>query len=164
MNQNRPEHHYDDGARLAQRYNGAGRARRVTFGPFALLVGTCVTHFLIAAGVGLAAIWSSPDAVFIYFLIAALYGIPLTAIAFPLALILGLLLRPVANQVLHIAAFFAVFAILSGAVIHLASGGDPAALALAPMIGTAAAAGRASVWKLVTVHPAVGETEHLQAE
>lgn len=65
MSQDRQKHQYDDGTSLAQRYSASGRRHRVTFGPKALLLGTAVTHFLIAAGV-VAAMWSSADAVFVY--------------------------------------------------------------------------------------------------
>lgn len=53
-------HQHDDGARLAQRYSGAGRAHRVTFGPFALLVGTGVTHLLLAVATGVSFGWATP--------------------------------------------------------------------------------------------------------
>lgn len=164
MTQHQNEHQYDDGARLARRYNGAVRAHKVTFGPFALLVGTGVTHVILAIGVAVSFSWNMPGALFITFILAVLWGIPITLVGCVLALVLGLALRPIESQTLHVLAFFGVFAVLSALITLLASGSGLGALFTGAIVGAAAAIGRASVWKLVTVHPKKPETTEHRAE
>lgn len=144
---------HDDGAQPAPRYTCTDGARRVTFGPLALLTGTGVTHLLLATAVGVSFGWSTPWVTFSFVMLAAIMGIPFSVFGCGVALVLGLALRPVANQALHVAAFFGVFALLSALITLLADGGGLGALAIGAATGAAAASGRASVWKLVTVHP-----------
>lgn len=156
--------HDDDGARPAQRYSGTASAHRVTFGPFPLLAGSGVTHLLLAivfaASSGTGSAWHA----FTLTVITVILGLPLAIVGCVLALILGLLLRPIGNQALHIGAFFGVFALLSILIVFLAGGGGMGTLATGAAIGTAAAVGRASVWRLVTVHPEESTTRrHLAA-
>ncbi|KRF09301.1 hypothetical protein ASH00_06645 [Arthrobacter sp. Soil782] len=109
--QHLPQH--DDGAQPAPLHNGNGRARRVTFGPFALLTGTGATHLLLATVIGLTFNAESAWHAFTVAVMAAIAGIPITVAGCGVALVLGLALRPVANQALHIAAFFGIFAPVS---------------------------------------------------
>ena len=73
-------------------------------------------------------------------------------VGIPVGLVLGLLLRPVGRQWIHVAVFFAVPSVLSWAVF----GFDPFGGALGLCIGTAAAAGRLSVCRDVEVIPSAG--------
>lgn len=151
-------HQHDDGAQPVPLHDGTGGARRVTFGPFALLVGAGVTHLLLATAVGMSFGSSMPWETFSFVALAAILGIPITLVGCGVALVLGLALRPVANQALHVAAFFGVFALLSTLITLMAGGGGLEALVTGAVVGTAAATGRASVWKLVTVYPDKAET------
>ncbi|WP_299169994.1 hypothetical protein [uncultured Arthrobacter sp.] len=151
-------HQHDDGAQPAPRDNGTGGARRVTFGPFALLAGAGITHLLLATAAGVGFGWSMPWETFSFIALAAILGIPITVVGCGVALVLGLALRPVASQALHVAAFFGVFALLSALITLMVGGGGLEALVTGAVVGTAAAIGRASVWKLVTVYPEKAET------
>ena len=65
---------------------------------------------------------------------------------------------------LHVAAFFGVFALLSALITLMAGGGGVGALVMGAVIGSAAAVGRASAWKLVIVHPEKTETSDRPSE
>ncbi|NJC21120.1 hypothetical protein BJ994_000196 [Arthrobacter pigmenti] len=160
---NASQNQYDDDARLAARYSGAGGAHRVTFGPKALIVGTALTHLQLAVLMGALLGDGHPYAAFMMFLLSGLFGLPIAALGCFIALALGLALRPIANQGVHVLAFFAALTLVP-AVILLLAGLGFAAIAAGLIIGTAAAIGRASVWKLVTVHPAKPTTTEHPAE
>lgn len=148
---------HDDGAQPGPHRTRTGGAHRITFGPFALLVGTAVTHVLLAAVVGLTFGAESAWHAFSVAVMAAILGIPISVAGCGVALVLGLALRRIAHQGLHVAAFFGVFALLA-ALITLAGGSGPGALLMGAAVGVAAAAGRASVWKLVTIQHGEAET------
>lgn len=152
------QHQHDDGARPAQRHSGTRGAQRVTFGPFALLVGTGVTHLLLVLVIAVTLHSESAWHTFTMAVMTAIAGIPLAVIGCVLALALGLALRSMGNQILHVTAFFGTFALLSALITLIAGGGGLGALLTGAVIGTAAAVGRASVWKLVTIHPQVAGT------
>ncbi|WP_434995827.1 hypothetical protein [Arthrobacter sp. Ld5] len=123
---------------------------RVTFGVRAVAVGFLVG--LVTLALAFAASWG-PDAPGV-FLLALLYGVGVGVITcLPFGIVLGLLLRPVANQWVHVGVFFAGFTLASFAVIALLSPSRVflESLPIALIIGAAAALARASVWKLVRV-------------
>ncbi|NUT70988.1 hypothetical protein [Pseudarthrobacter sp. C4D7] len=79
------------------------------------------------------------------------YGIAFAA-GVPLAWILGLLLRPVRNQWIHVAAFFIVPTLCFWALgSTLGFGWSIEALGLWSTVGLAAAVGRLAVWRDVAV-------------
>ncbi|WP_043443176.1 hypothetical protein [Arthrobacter sp. L77] len=123
---------------------------RVTFGIGAVAVGFLVGLTTLALAFALS--WG-PDAPGV-FLLALWYGVGVGVITgLPLGVVLGLLLRPVANQWIHVGVFFAVFTLASFAVITLLSPSRVLleSLPIALVIGGAGALARASVWKLVRV-------------
>ncbi len=124
----------------------------VTFGPCAVAVGFLVGLVTLALAVSLAGGFPGAPAIFLFalwygFMIGVLTGLPL-------GVALGILLRRVRNQWIHVGVFFGCFA----AVALLASPrlfpsqsvleNLPAVL----VIGGAGALARASVWTLVRVH------------
>lgn len=145
----------DDDGRLAARYTrpiAYGRKKyAVTFGAKPLLIGTAVTHLQLAALVGALFGEGHPYSVFMMFLLGCLFGLPIAALGCFMALALGLALRTVANQGIHVLVFLAAFTFIPAAVL-LWAGLGIAALTIGLIIGTAAAVGRTSVCSLVTVH------------
>lgn len=132
---------------------------RVTFGPGAFIVGYMVTVFLLSVGT----VWGTTSSDYPFNLgasigftlyvvfIGSLIGLAVGVLP---ALLLGLLLRPVGSQWLHVLAFFAAgFAVPVILTLII----DPGSSVysrwwIVPLaIGTAAGIGRASVWKLVRV-------------
>lgn len=73
-------------------------------------------------------------------------------VGIPVGLVLGLLLRPVRRQWIHVAVFFAVPSALLWAVF----GFDPFGALVGLSVGTAAAAGRLSVCRDVALLPSAG--------
>lgn len=137
----------DDGAER----RAANPRHRVTFGIRAVAVGFLVGLATLALAFALS--WG-PDAPGV-FLLALLYGIGIGVITgLPLGIALGLLLRPVANQWVHVGVFFAGFTLVSFVIITLLSPSRVLleSLPIALIIGAAGALARASVWKLVRVH------------
>ncbi|WDF33689.1 hypothetical protein PTW37_01800 [Arthrobacter agilis] len=122
----------------------------MTFGIGAVAVG-----FLVGVGVlavAFASTWGAdvPGV----FLLALWYGFGIGLVTgLPLGIVIGLLLRPVRNQWVHVGVFFAVFLVAALVVAALLSPsttfGD--GLPTAFIIGGAAALARVSVWKLVRV-------------
>lgn len=129
---------------------GAG----IRFGPLSFAVGYLVAA-VVLAGIATAAVgWGSSRGFWGYawiVVIAAFYAAGLGLFtAAPIGIILGLLLRPVGNQWVHVLVFFAVPAALTWVVVGLAVGAVLVPLLMGLAVGTAAAAGRAAVWRLVT--------------
>ncbi|CEA06865.1 hypothetical protein BN1051_00173 [Arthrobacter saudimassiliensis] len=150
----------DDGGLLRPALRLPGRrlaapGNRVRFGPTAFAVGYGVAALVLAAIATAAVGWgTSPDfwgyawiAVIAAFYAAGL-GLP-TAV--PVGIALGLALRPVASQWLHVLAFFAVPALLTWLAVALAVRSVFVPLLMGLAVGVSAALGRAAVWRLVTV-------------
>jgi hypothetical protein len=132
---------------------------RVTFGFGAFVVGFLVAVSVFALGALLLTLaggplsWHQFASAALLALVVGLYagGIGLV-IGAPIAFVLGMLLRPVANQWLHVLAFFAVMTAASFLILVSLSSGDPlGTLELAALIGLAAAIGRFSVWRMVDI-------------
>ncbi|RJT79906.1 hypothetical protein D6T63_08315 [Arthrobacter cheniae] len=122
----------------------------VTFG-----VGAVVVAFLVGV-VTLALIFALPwgSGAFGVFVVALWYGLGIGLVTgLPLGVVIGLLLRPVRNQWIHIGIFFAVFAAAAFTIAALLSPSIALAdsLPTALIIGGVGALARASVWKLVRV-------------
>ncbi|MEV7647043.1 hypothetical protein [Arthrobacter sp. NPDC089319] len=133
---------------------------RVTFGFGAFVVGFLVAVSVFALGALLLTLVGGPvnghqlASAALLALVVGLYagGVGLVVGA-PIAFVLGLLLRPVANQWLHVLAFFLVMTTASFLILVSLSSGDPfGTLELAALIGIAAAIGRFSVWKMMDIH------------
>jgi hypothetical protein len=132
---------------------------KVIFGPGAFAVGflTAVAAFTVAVlAISLAGtpytrlhLSSTVFMAMVIFLYAAAIGLVVGA---PLAFALGMLLRPVRSQWLHVLAFFVVAGLAAWAIFLALYGGDPLeTLWFAAMMGLCAAIGRAAVWRMVTV-------------
>jgi hypothetical protein len=125
-------------------------------GTSAVWIGILVAHLTFSVLSGGTALFLPPSAVDGVFMAAAalIVGLaPAIFIGWGLGMPLGLLLRPVRNQRLHVAAFGAL-----GAAIGLPFGGfaDPPMLLAAAGLAVAAALGRLSVWTFVRVYDDVG--------
>ncbi|MHA7219079.1 hypothetical protein ACX80L_09310 [Arthrobacter sp. MDT1-48-3] len=132
----------DDGAGLPP--------RRVTFGAGAVAVGFLVG--LVTLALVFALPWGA-DAPGV-FVLALWYGLGIGLVTgLPLGILVGLLLRPVTNQWVHIGVFFAAFTLVPLALIALLSPSRSVLenLPVALIIGGVGAFARASVWKLVRV-------------
>ena len=135
-------------------------APRVTFGPIAFVAGYAVACLLVAALATVAIGWGTSRDFWGYLwiiVIAAFYaaGIGLVTAA-PVGLALGLALRRVPNQWLHVLAFFLVPLLLAWLVIGLLAGSLGVPLLMALAIGISSAVGRLAVWRLMDVryqHP-----------
>ena len=130
-------------------------APRVTFGPTAFVTGYAIACLLVALIATVAIGWGTSRDFWGYLwiiVIAAFYaaGIGLVTAA-PVGLALGLLLRDVPNQWLHVLAFFLVPTILAWAVIGFIAGSIGVPLLMALAIGVSAATGRLAVWRLMDV-------------
>ncbi|MCG2622816.1 hypothetical protein LVY72_12985 [Arthrobacter sp. I2-34] len=132
---------------------------RVIFGPGAFAVGFLSTAAVFSVAVLAISLVGSPygelhlsSTVFmglVVFLYVAAIGLVLGA---PIAFALGMLLRPVRAQWLHVLAFFVVVGLAAWLIFLLLYGGDPLETVwFAVMVGLCAAIGRASVWRMVTV-------------
>lgn len=133
-------------------------APRVTFGPIAFFTGYAIACLLVGtlATVGIG--WGTSRDVGGYLwtiIIAAFYaaGIGLLTAA-PVGLVLGLALRKVPNQWLHVLAFFVVPALLAWIIIGLVAGSVGVPLLMALAIGVSAAVGRLAVWRLMDIRTA----------
>lgn len=131
------------------------RPREVVLGTGALAVGTLVS--LACVAVALMFAWGqalTPGAIFVSTL---LYGsVPAIFLAFCLGAPLAILLQPVRNQWLHVAAFGSLGCILGAALAaatRMSRGSDDAlfgfTIAAALILGGSLAIGRLAVWKLV---------------
>jgi hypothetical protein len=132
---------------------------RVTFGFGAFVVGFLVAIFVFTLGALLLTLVGGPvnghqlASAALLALVVGLYagGVGLV-VGVPIAFVLGLLLRRVANQWLHVLAFFLVMTAASFLILVSLSSGDPiGTLELAALIGLAAAIGRLSVWKMMDI-------------
>lgn len=131
------------------------RTPRVTFGPIAFVTGYAIACLLVAAMTTIAIGWGTSRDFWGYLwiiVIAAFYagGLGLLTAA-PVGLALGLLLRGVPNQWLHVLAFFVVPLLLAWLVIGLIAGSIGVPLLMALAIGCSAAIGRLAVWRLMDV-------------
>jgi hypothetical protein len=127
------------------------RPRRVVLGTGALAAGTLVS--LACLAVALMFAWGQALTPGMVFLFTLLYGsVPAIFLAFCLGAPLAILLQPVRNQWVHVAAFGSLGCIL-GVALAAATGmsrGPGDALAAAALIfGGSLAIGRLAVWKLV---------------
>ncbi|UPO76969.1 hypothetical protein [Arthrobacter sp. Helios] len=128
---------------------------RVTFGPIAFVTGYGIACLLVAAMATIAIGWGTSRDFWGYLwiiVIAAFYagGLGLLTAA-PVGLALGLLLRGIPNQWLHVLAFFVVPMLLAWLVIGLIAGSIGVPLLMALAIGCSAAIGRLAVWRLMDV-------------
>lgn len=141
---------------------GAGPAAgRVVLGNYGLIKGVLVAGGLwLAAATALFIVLSvqepaepAPDVSLfgLWLYLMALFGGLSLLVGFPVGVVLGLLLRPVRRQWIHVAAFFA----LPAAVLWAVFGFDPFGGAAAASIGIAAAVGRLSVCRNVLISPPV---------
>ncbi|WP_146069612.1 hypothetical protein [Arthrobacter sp. B0490] len=122
--------------------------RRVTFGPGAVAVGFLVGLTVLA--LAFASSWGAEAPR--VFLLALWYGVGIGLVTgLPLGIVLGLLLRPVSNQWIHVAIFFVGFAMTAFLVTALLSPSTLPrdSLPTALVIGGAAAMARASIWRMV---------------
>jgi hypothetical protein len=130
------------------------RPRKVVLGTGALAMGTFVS--LACLAVALMFAWGhalAPEAVFVFTL---LYGsVPAIFLAFCLGAPLAILLQPLSNQWLHVAAFGGLGCIL-GAALAAATGMSRGrddllgfTIAATLILGGSLAIGRLAVWKLV---------------
>ncbi len=130
---------------------GPPSRHRVTYGPAAVVVGFLVGLTLLA--LAFTVTWGPGSGAGI-FVMALLYGSLIGAsTALPLGIAIGLLLRPVRNQWVHVGAFFAVF---TAAAFLIATALSPSTaiaenLPVALLMGGVASVARASIWKLVRV-------------
>ncbi|WP_312182274.1 hypothetical protein [Arthrobacter sp.] len=130
-------------------------APRVTFGPIAFVTGYVIACVLAAVIAVVVIGWGTSRDFWGYLwivVIAAFYagGIGLITAA-PVGLALGLLLRNVPNQWLHVLAFFLVPTLLAWLVIGLIAGSVGVPLLMALAIGCSAAIGRLAVWPLMDI-------------
>jgi hypothetical protein len=136
------------------------QSHRVTFGPLAFFTGFFVTIAAFSLTLMLISIaggtfswrqvWSTFGMAFVVLLYAAGIGLIIGA---PIAFLLGLALRPVRRQWVHVLVFFVVITLVAWLIFSVMYGGAAwETLLLAALIGLCAAIGRASVWKLVTVY------------
>ena len=150
----------DNNEILRRRYGGKERPshHRVILGRYAFIKGWLVAvgaWFAISLVLSIIDQLSSPNSAALNF-----WGLMLTiglffaaALGAPFALLLGMLLRPVRRQWVHVLAFAAGLAALTwGTVALLAPGTGPLPAVLAAIAGTAAGIGRAAVIRDVDVY------------
>ena len=123
----------------------------VTFGPAAVIVGFLVGLSVLALAFTLP--WAGDVAPGVFVMALAYGGLIGAITALPLGIVLGMLLRPVRSQWLHVGVFFGVFTLVALLIITLLSPSRVVLenLPIALVIGGAGALARASVWKLVRV-------------
>ncbi|MFC9770755.1 MULTISPECIES: hypothetical protein [unclassified Pseudarthrobacter] len=130
------------------------RPRRVVLGTSALAVGALVSLLCLAV---ILAVWSGGSWFLPMFLATLVWGaVPAAVLAFCAGAPLGILLQPVRNQWLHVAAFGGVGALIGTGLAALRpwSGSSPDfMLSTAFVMGGAVAIGRLAVWRLVRVDP-----------
>jgi len=119
----------------------------------ALMKGWAITTTLWLIGLYAVLALTSQGFLFNLALMIVMYGYAVAlAAGLPLAWILGYLLRPVRNQWIHVAAFFAVPTLAFWALGSLFGfGWSLGALGLWATVGLAAAVGRLAIWKDVAV-------------
>lgn len=126
----------------------------MVLGTSALAVGALVSLLCLAV---ILAVWSGGDWFLPMFLATLVWGaVPAAVLAFCAGAPLGILLQPVRNQWLHVAAFGGVGALIGTGLAALRpwSGSSPDfMLSTAFMMGGAVAVGRLAVWRLVRVDP-----------
>lgn len=133
---------------------------RVTFGPYAVTKGAAVSFLLFALGSLVIALWPSaptgPDELTlsplgVWLLTLALGFAGSLFLCIPVAIGLGMALRPVTRQALHVLAFFVTFGLLATAPFLATGESDDigSILILGLVAGALAAIGRASVIKNV---------------
>lgn len=149
------EHTIDPGGKVQPTGNLATsryRPNRVVMGTSAVWIGILVADLTFGLLWGASSVYlgqGSLDGIFLT-VIALVVGLaPAAFFGWGLGMPLGLLLRPVRNQWLHVAAFGAL-----GALMGLPFGGfgDPPSLMAAAGLAASAALGRLSVWTFVVVH------------
>ena len=131
------------------------RPREVVLGTGALAVGTLVS--LVCLALALMFAWGQALTLGAIFVFTLLYGsVPAIFLAFCLGAPLAILLQPVRNQWLHVAAFASLGCILGAALAagtRMSRGsGDGLfgfTIAAALVLGGSLAVGRLAVWKLV---------------
>lgn len=116
---------------------------RVTLGGKGLGVGVLVAYVVFSTLLSLQA----PEYAAVFFVFAV---IPAAVIGVVVGGLLGLALKRVRNQWLHVAAFFVVGIAICIPFRGLSSSGG---ILLSLSIATAAAVGRMSVWRLVKIYP-----------
>ena len=127
------------------------RPHRVVMGTSAVWIGVLVADLTFGMLWGVTSVYleGTPDSIFLT-VIGLVVGLaPAAFFGWGLGMPLGLLLRPVRNQWLHVAAFGAL-----GALMGLPFGGfgDPPSPMAAAGLAASAALGRLSVWTFVVVH------------
>lgn len=126
----------------------------MVLGTSALAVGALVSLLCLAIAL---AFTSGGDWFLPMFLATLVWGaVPAAVLAFCAGAPLGILLQPVRNQWLHVAAFGGVGALIGTGLAALRpwSGSSPDfMLSTAFMMGGAVAVGRLAVWRLVRVDP-----------
>lgn len=133
---------------------------RVTFGPLAFFTGflSAIATFSLAviliSVLGGTFSWRQVLPTFGMAIVVLLYaGAIGLVVGAPIAFLLGLALRPVRNQGLHVLAFFVVISSVAWLIFSAMYGGAAwETVWLSCLIGACAAVGRASVWKLVDVY------------
>ncbi|MEC5182037.1 hypothetical protein [Arthrobacter sp. CG_A4] len=131
------------------------RRNRVVMGTTAVWIGILVAHLTFSLLFGGNALFLGAGIDSVFFTAVALFlGLaPAMFIGWGLGMPLGLLLRPVRNQWLHVAAFGAL-----GLAIGLPFGAfaDPPSILAAAGLGISSALGRFSAWTFVRVYDTVG--------
>lgn len=135
--------------------------RAVTFEPGAVapgfLVGvtTLSLAYIISIGPTSGFTWDDVPGMVGSFLLLLWWGAIVGVFTgLPLRIALGLLLRPVRNQWIHVAVFFIGFAVVSLLVLPrvLNPWAVPASLPIALVVGGAGALARAGVWRTVRIY------------
>ncbi|EMY32470.1 hypothetical protein D477_019953, partial [Arthrobacter crystallopoietes BAB-32] len=150
----------DPDEEFADELLGARNPRhKVTFGPLAFFAGFLATIATFSLAVMMISViggtfswrhvWPTFGMAVVVLLYAGAIGLVIGA---PIAFLLGLALRPVRNQGLHVLAFFIVITAVAWLIFSVMYGGAALeTLWLAGLIGACAAVGRAAVWKLMDV-------------
>jgi hypothetical protein len=115
------------------------RVHRVTFGPGAFLLGAGITVALFGVPLGATG--------YVFGTAAALL------LGMPLALATGILMRPVRDQLLHVAAIAGAGLVTGLVTLLVLTGGNWSSMwGLIPWTGACAAVGRLAVFRLVATH------------
>ncbi|WP_077489389.1 hypothetical protein [Sinomonas mesophila] len=137
---------------------GSRGTERVTLGGAAIALGTAVTCLLFGMVMGVAAGSVSRA------LIVLVVSVPVAAlVGAPLAWLTARLMAPVRHQWWHIVAFAGTGALASAPMALYLTRGQPEPFAVLTLVPAACAAvGRASIWRLATLHD--GPSHHANAE
>ena len=123
------------------------RPHRVTFGPGAFLLGTAITVLLFGFPHGATG--------YVFGILAALI------LGMPLALATGILMRPIRDQLLHVAAIAGVGLVTGALTLIFMMGGRWYTMwGLVLWTGFCAAVGRSAVVGIVTTHDSNKHAEH----